>query len=104
MQLASDVVGGLGRRGILPREQADEVQVNANQDINRPRSDWLERLGERCREIGGFDEAYWQTIFDDILAASDVIRYVNVGNPESILICDERVFQRATAEAEVNSL
>jgi len=100
MQLASDIVRGLVRRGLLPTDRADEVQLGANLDINRPRPDWLERLGETCRTIGGFGETRWRTTFDDILAGSDVIRYVNLGNPESILIADERVFRRAIEESQ----
>ena len=55
------------------------------------RADWLERLRERCRGVGGFTDAQWDTAYADILARSDVIRYVNLGNPEAILISDERV-------------
>ena len=100
MQLASDIVHSLVRRQMLPADQITDIQLSANFDINRPRADWLERLGARCREAGGFDQAQWDGTFADILAASDVIRYTHVGNPEALIIADERVLQRAIAEAE----
>jgi hypothetical protein len=99
MQLASDVVRELVRREMLPSELADEVQLAANFDLNPLRADWFERLGERCREAGGFDEAAWGKAFNDILAASDAIRYVHVGNPEAILLADEPVIHAALDEA-----
>ncbi|MCW3847368.1 CHAT domain-containing protein [Sphingomonas sp. LB-2] len=100
MQLASDIVRGLVARDLLPADQANDVQLQANMDINTPRPDWLDRLAERCQDVGGFEAARWQATYSDILAASDVIRYVNLGNPESILIADERVVQRAMEQAD----
>ena len=102
MQLASDVVRDLVRRDMVPTERAEGLQLQANLDINRPRADWLERLAAGCQEAGRFDQAQWDRTFADILAASDVIRYTHVGNPESILISDERVWARAAEEAEVD--
>ncbi len=96
MQLAFDVVTGLARRKMLSVEMAKEIQFKANIDLNfPPRPDWLQRLGRRCREAGGFDEMKWQSVFDDILAASDVIRYVHLGNPESIILFDPDGFRNA---------
>ena len=91
MQLAVDVLYGLVRRKMLQEELVSTLHFQANCDINLPRPDWFERLGENCRQAGQFDEAAWQVAFDDILAGSDVIRYVNLGNPEAIIISDDRV-------------
>lgn len=99
MQLASDIVRGLSTRGMIPEDSANNLQFQANQDLNPLRADWFERLGERCRAVGEFDEARWGVVFNEILAASDVIRYVHMGNPESILISDSRVTQRAINES-----
>ncbi len=63
------------------------------------RADWLKRLRDRCREVQAFTDAQWEVAFADILAGSDVIRYVNLGNPEAILISDERVVRRAMEES-----
>ena len=99
MQLVSDVVRDLARRKMLPEDRARDVTLATNQDLNPLRDDWFERMGERCREAGGFGEAVWSKTFNDILAASDTIRYVHVGNPESILLADARVMKAALEEA-----
>lgn len=101
MMLASDIIHGLGARGLVPEEAWADLQLPTNEDLNPPheRPDWLERLRDRCREMGGFTEAQWDVAYADILAGSDVIRYVNLGNPEAILISDERVVRRAMVES-----
>lgn len=91
MQLVSDVVRGLVARNLLSEEVAREVQLKGNMVLNPHREDWFSVWSALCRETGGFDEATWGATFDDILAASDVIRYTSLGNPEAILISDGRV-------------
>ncbi|WP_198096941.1 hypothetical protein, partial [Clostridioides difficile] len=61
----------------------------------------LPRLKERCIEAGSLNHEQWTAVYTDILAASDAIRYVNIGNPEAILISDERVLKRTIQEAQV---
>lgn len=102
MQLASDVVRGLTAKGLLPEDRAAEIQIAVNYDINPPneRSDWLPRLRERCVAAGSMSEVQWAAVYPDILAASDVIRYVNLGNPEALLISDQRVLDRTVQEAQ----
>lgn len=101
MQLAGDVVHGLVQRKMIPAERAREIQLQANYDINPPNEhiDWMTRLRDRCMEAGSFKAEDWQQAYDDILAASDVIRYVNIGNPEALVIADERVLQRTYDES-----
>lgn len=91
MQLVSDVVRGLVDRKLLPKEIAADIQLKGNMVLNPHREDWLTVWSALCRKTIGMDEETWQATFDDILAASDVIRYTSLGNPESILISDERV-------------
>jgi hypothetical protein len=100
MQLASDVVRGLVSRGLLAQERSRDVQLATNHDLNPFNPDWFERLRDRCREVGGFSLEDWQRAFSDILAASDVIRYVSIGNPEAILLADAAVMEAAFDEAE----
>ena len=86
MHLAFDVVTTLMERGLLSWTQAEEIQFAANVDINYPRVDWFERLAAKCQEHCKFDSGKWQETFDGILVGSDVIRYVNLGNPELIIL------------------
>ena len=95
MQLASDICRGLRNRKILTEKQALEIQLAANWDINTLRGDWLPRLGKRCQKAGRFGNERWNVMYNDILAASDVIRYVHLGNPESITIADARILENA---------
>ncbi|KAK0351621.1 hypothetical protein LTR94_024235, partial [Friedmanniomyces endolithicus] len=53
-------------------------------------------------EAGTFGQEQWERAYADILAASDVIRYTHVGNPDGIVIADQRVMMRAAAEAGVD--
>ncbi len=103
MQLASDLVRKLNGRGLVPADRVRDIHLSANSDINPPyeRSDWLLCLKERCIEAGGLNHDQWTAAYADILAASDVIRYVNIGNPEAILISDERVLKRTMDEAHI---
>ncbi|MBW8299242.1 MAG: hypothetical protein K0M60_06545 [Hydrogenophaga sp.] len=94
MQLASDICGGLKDRGLVTEVQAAELQRSANMDLNPHRKDWLHRLALRCQEVGGFDAVRWQVLYDDILAASDVIRYTHLGNPETIILSEPAMFER----------
>lgn len=94
MQLASDICYGLKAKGLITKKQTEELHLSANMDLNPHRKDWLSRLASRCQEAGGFDQARWQTLFDDILAASDVIRYTHLGNPENIVLSEPAVFER----------
>ena len=101
MQLASDVVHGLVKRGLLPDALLRDIQLQANIDINPPneRADWLERLRDRCIESGHCSTADWQEAYQAILGSSDAIRYLSVGNPEYILLSGPNVTRRVLAEA-----
>lgn len=100
MQLASDVLRTLEGQGYFPHEVGRTIQYEANRDLNpRMHPDWAERLGRRCQEAGNFDQAQWAAMFADIVGGSAVIRYVHVGNPETILLGDDAILERAVAEA-----
>ncbi len=102
MQLASDIVRGLGAQGLIPAEAVEPIHLAANHDLNPPNEfpHWLQRLMVRCMEAGNLSEEQWRRSYADILAASDVIRYVNIGNPEAILIADDRVLMRTYEESQ----
>lgn len=99
MQLVGEVIRGFIKRGHLSPDQAETLLLESTLDLHPQRLDWFERLAERCRNAGGFDDIVWRKNFNDILAASDVIRYVQVGNPESILLADKPTIDAALAEA-----
>lgn len=101
MQLASDILRGLVELEMIPVSKKDEMHVESNFDLNPPRlrDDWMPRLRDRCMVAGGFGLEAWERAYADILAASDVIRYVHMGNPEAILISDERVMRQTMIDS-----
>jgi hypothetical protein len=87
------------RQGHFSHEVGRTIQYEANQDLNvRMRPDWVGRLARRCQEAAGFDQERWNAMFADIVGGSDVIRYVHVGNPETILLGDDAILEQAIAE------
>ena len=98
MQLASDTLGALVKRGMIPPGRHRELHLQVNKDLNPLRPDWVERHRSRCCEVGGFSEESWTVVFDDTLATSDVIRYVHLGNPEAILLANDSVVRRMVSE------
>lgn len=99
MQLAEDICSTLKSRGLVDEVQAAGLQLSANMDLNPHRSDWLQRLGSRCREMTGIDARTWEALVSDTIAASDVIRYTHLGNPESIILSEPEIFERFYANA-----
>jgi hypothetical protein len=48
---------------------------------------------ERNFQVTRLDEKQWQTMFNETLACSDVIRYLSLGNPEFVLISAKEEFE-----------
>ncbi len=93
--LAFEIAMGLITRRLLPPMTALRLQQEAVIDLNfPPRRDWLHRLGERVKEAGKINDEIWQSTLEDIIATSDTIRYVSMGNPESIVLLDETAIDR----------
>lgn len=94
MQLVSDICRALESRGILTESQGYDIQFKGNQDLNPMRRDWLSRLAARCQKAAKIDTTQWEQLYPAILAASDVIRYVHLGNPENIILGDASLVGR----------
>lgn len=93
MELATDIIRGFSEAGFYDQDAVNELMLETNKDLNPLRSDWFERLSERIIEATAIDEGEWQKRSADMIASSDAIRYLHVGNPESLLIADSRVLQ-----------
>lgn len=91
-QFAQDVIRGLISRELLPADNEIEIQLKANMDINNRREDWCQLLKHRCREAGKIDLERLEKAFEDILAGSNVIRYLSIGNPESLILTNRHGF------------
>jgi len=81
-------VNRLARLG-LTRKQMDEVQLCANESINARHAGWYEVFIEKLAELSGRSRT---RIVDDIgrwAGLTDAMKYIQLGNPESIVIVDE---------------
>lgn len=95
MELATDIIRSFEEAGHYNQNVVKQIMLDTNQDLNPLRPDWFERLAERVKTASGVDQQQWESRSADIIAGSDAIRYLHVGNPESILVADERVAQAA---------
>ena len=57
------------------------------------RSDWFEQLRERVIATGAIDLTEWDNRLPDLIAASDAIRYLHLGNPEALLVSSPQVME-----------
>jgi hypothetical protein len=70
---------------------AFKIQRDANIDINTGKDDWFDRLLDRIAECRGDTRQVIEPKVRGIISRSEAIRYVQLGNPESILIGDEKI-------------
>ena len=88
MLLASEILNSLvGKPGPLesPRGQ---IQLSANIDINSYNPQWFDNLVDRVAEHRHEIRASVEKRITGIISRSEAIRYVQLGNPETILIDD----------------
>jgi hypothetical protein len=99
MELATDIIRGLELKGYYDDAARRELHLKTNFDLNPLRSDWYELLQERLCALSGLDRSQLHRELAGIIATSDSIRYVNVGNPELITLADHRFFARHSKRA-----
>lgn len=94
MLLATEILDALVGPPSGLRTPRGLMQRDANMDINGDRPDWYERLIQRIAEHRGESAQAVTNRAKGIIARSEAIRYVQLGNPESIAIDDGSVFAR----------
>lgn len=94
MELVTDIIRGLEAEGFFDNEHGSKLLLATNMDLNPLRPDWFERLRERIIETGTVSCAVWDERIPDLIAASDAIRYLHLGNPEAVLISNPEVLKR----------
>ena len=92
----AEAVSGLGRAFFYAGSRA---LLATNMDLNPLRRDWFERLRERVIEAGAgtLTPEAWATRVPDLIASSDAIRYLHLGNPEAILLSSQPVLDQIEA-------
>jgi hypothetical protein len=86
MQFAGELALGLAARGWVSADTAHALHLQANVLINQLDPNWFEQLVGAFRAVANISQEVWASYLDDTLAASDVIRYVHLGNPETIVV------------------
>ena len=97
MELVTDIISGFKADGIIDEDRGSVLLLETHQDLNPLRSDWFERLRDRVLGVGEVDMAVWESRVPDMIAGSDAIRYLHLGNPEAILLSSPQVRQRLDA-------
>jgi hypothetical protein len=86
MEFVTDIIRGFQSQGLYGVEKVSELLLATLLDLNPLRDDWFERLADRVMSAGKFARDKWDRDVADLIASSDAIRYLHLGNPESILI------------------
>jgi hypothetical protein len=89
MQFASEVLDHLVGPPALPEEPRGRIQVKTNMDINAHEDEnWFDNLLSNISEETGQDAKVVASKARAIMARAEAIRYVQLGNPETMLIDD----------------
>jgi hypothetical protein len=88
MELATDIIGSFGSQGFYDEARRAELLLQTNMDLNPLRHDWYERLVERVSVACDSERTSFEKSLSDVVAGSDAIRYLHLGNPEAIIIAD----------------
>jgi hypothetical protein len=100
MELVTDIIRGFQSDGLYGEEKVGELLLATLIDLNPLRDDWFERLADRVTSTGKFAREKWDRDVADLIARSDAIRYLHLGNPESILIAGPGVAHRMQEVAQ----
>lgn len=99
MELATDIIRHFEEQGFYNDAQASDLLLKTNMDLNPLNPDWYERLLDRVLTVCGLDKRVFSQTLDDIIASSDAIRYLHLGNPEAIMLANENVAIKALDRA-----
>ncbi len=90
LELVTDILRGFEGDGGFDEETRSELLLETHKDLHPMRLDWFERLRDRVIATGAVDLTGWDKQMPGLIAASDAIRYLHLGNPEAILVSSRR--------------
>ena len=93
LQITSDIVMAMLSKKLVIEKDAHELMLNVNLLINTDKPDWFESLSREACNLADISPFEWQQIVEDVTAKSDVIRYVHLGNPETIIIASPDILK-----------
>ena len=98
MQLLTDLLLPYHNRGFLTKAQYEDLHLRGNVAINERRSDWFDLVQEWTANLLSQPIDRVSQSFQSRIANSDTIRYIQMGDPESILIDDPLAAERLIAQ------
>ncbi|SKC69787.1 CHAT domain-containing protein [Paraburkholderia hospita] len=84
--------------GLRLRQDADEIQLQTNLEINSGDDGWFEKFVHRVAEKTGRSEGDIRVLIRKWASVVDVMHYVQLGNPESIVIMKEDLMVKRTSQ------
>lgn len=91
MLFASEILDELVGPPAAPNSARGKIQTSANVEINSGDPEWFDKLIGRVAAYRNQDVSVVMEMTSDVIARCEAIRYVQLGNPETILIDDGRV-------------
>ena len=91
MQLLSELLYPLMEKRLISVSELKSLQTAGNIDINTGRSEWYVNLIDRVQSTTGLEVDFIRRDFGTNIAVSQSVRYVHLGNPESIVINDPAI-------------
>lgn len=98
MLYASEVLDKLVGPPAPPESPRGKIQLAANMDINTGDEDWYDNLLDRIAQHRGERRESVNSKAKAVLARCEAIRYIQLGNPETILIDDGTIRDRVMKE------
>ena len=100
MQLLTDLLRPYLENGLLNPEEYDNIHFRGNVEINLRRSDWFDVVTYLTSEHTELQLNHVQNDFRSRIPVSDTVRYVHMGNPETILVDDSSTMDRVRGDLE----
>ncbi|ATP19920.1 CHAT domain-containing protein [Sphingobium yanoikuyae] len=97
MELVTDIIRGFEADGVFDDEIGSALLLETHKDLHPLHSEWFECLRDRVIATGAIDRPTWDNRVPDLIAGSDAIRYLHLGNPEAILLSSPEVAERLDA-------
>jgi len=95
MEIATDIIRSFRTKGYFDDEVMSEIMLQTNLQLNPLDPAWYEGLLDRLLKACNPAPDDFEREIADVIAASDAIRYLHMGNPEAIIVADQNVAAQA---------
>lgn len=96
-QFVTDIVRALVQANHLDDAQSEEIQRIGGWQIECKNKDWLDDVIEAVADLSALSHDNVRSYVQATLPLSETIRYVQIGNPETILIGDAQVWSASVS-------